>query len=332
MRDIHQTAADLLAPGRGILVADEYVDRVIDRTAGTGASQGRCSTSDYLRLALDSWGLESYLTGVLLTQRTFDDTEQLRTLKQYRDGTPPLLFGVRMDASRAGVRDGRPVDLDDVRRTLADNRVAGARFAEWRANIDPMTVPRGQVHVDVVALARGAAASQSEGTLPVVTVAMPDLASHSTAVTRAVTANALRELFAELQGLAVDLSALVLRINMVLPGDAHRNQPLPDEVASATLGVLAETVPPAVAGIAFLSGGQSVGRATTNLAAITHRAREERRSWRLTFAFTRALVAESVTAWTCDRESVPQAQRELVQSCRAAAQAVSLTSGRAASA
>ncbi|HEU4511619.1 MAG TPA: class I fructose-bisphosphate aldolase [Nocardioidaceae bacterium] len=331
MRDIHQTAADLLAPGRGILVADEYVDRAIDRAAGSGASRGPCSTSDYLRLALDSWGLESYLTGVLLTQRTFDDTEQLRTLKQYRDGAAPLLFGVRMDASRTGMRDGRPVDLDDARRTLADNRLAGARFAEWRANIDPMTVPRGQVHVDAVALARGAAASQAEGVLPLVTVAMPDLASHSTAVTRAVTANALRELFTELQGMAVDLSALVLRINMVLPGDAHRHQPLPDEVADTTLGVLGETVPPAVAGVAFLSGGQSIGRATTHLAAIVDRAREQSRPWPLTFAFTRALVAESVTAWTCDRESVPQAQRELVQSCRAAAQAVCF-SGRAASA
>lgn len=331
MRDIHQTAADLLAPGRGILVADEYVDRVIDRAAGNGASLGRCRTSDYLRLALDSWGLESYLTGVLLTQRTFEETEQLRTLKQYRDGAPPLLFGVRMDASRAAGAHGG-VALDDVRRRLSDNRLAGARFAEWRANIDPMTVRRGQVHVDAVALARGAAASQSEGVLPVVTVAMPDLASHSTAVTRAVTANALRELFEELRGLAVDLSALVLRINMVLPGDAHRHQPLPDEVAATTLGVLVETVPPEVAGVAFLSGGQSIGRATTNLAALTAAARDQSRTWRLTFAFTRALVAESVTAWTCDRESVPQAQRELVQSCRAAAQAVSLTAGRAASA
>ncbi len=331
MRDIHQTAADLLSPGRGILVADEYVDRVIDRAAGSGAARGRCATSDYLRLALDSWGLESYLSGVLLTQRTFDDTEQLRTLKQYRDGAPPLLFGVRMETPRT-TPGGRPVDLDAVRRTLADNRLGGARFAEWRANIDPVTVPRGQVHVDAVALARGAAASQAEGVLPVVTVAMPDLASHSTAVTRAVTANALRELFAELHGTSVDLSALVLRINMVLPGDAHRHQPLPDEVAATTLGVLGETVPPEVAGVVFLSGGQSIGRATTNLAAVTQLARAEGRPWRLTFAFTRALVAESVSAWTCDRDSVPQAQRELVQSCRAAAQAVCFTGGRAASA
>lgn len=319
MRDIHQTAVTLLAPGRGLLVADEYVDRVIAGAVRDAAAHATCTTSSYLRTALDCWGLESYLSGVLLTRDTFGATEQLRTLKTYREGGPPLLFGVRMDPYR---RDGVGADL-------AELRVGGARFAEWRANIDPMTVGRGQVAVDAAALARGAAASQAEGVMPLLTVAMPDLASQSQAVTRAVVANALRALFDELDGQGVDLAALVLRMSMVLPGDAHRHQPAPTEVAAATLGVLEETVPPQVAGVAFLSGGQPVGRATTNLAAIVAAARQQGLPWRMTFAFTRALVAESVAAWACHPESVPQAQRELVQSCRAAAQAVAFRAGAA---
>lgn len=317
MRDIHQTAATLLAPGRGLLVADEYVDRVIAAAVRDTGAGSTSTTSSYLSTVLDCQGLESYLSGVLLTRATFDATEQLRTLRTCRDGAAPLLFGVRMDPYR---RDG-------VRADLAELRLGGARFAEWRANIDPMTLGRGQVAVDAAALARGAAASQAEGVMPLVTVAMPDLATQSQAVTQAVVANALRALFGELDARGVDASALVLRMSMVLPGDAHRHQPAPAEVAAATLRVLEETVPPQVAGVAFLSGGQPVGRATTHLAAITAAARRQGLPWRVTFAFTRALVAESVAVWAGHPESVPQAQRELVQGCRAAAQAVTFPAG-----
>lgn len=329
MRNTHQTVKDLLSPGRGVLVADEYVDRTIARRAPRHPGRS-CTTSDYLRVALDSWGLESYLSGVLLTPETFRATEQLRTLKQYRDGSAPLLFGVRMDAARTRpLADGRPSpDLPDVRRDLGENRIAGARFAEWRANVDPRTVARGEVHVDARALAQGAAASQAEDVLPMVTVAMPDLASHSQSVTQAVTANALRALFVELDSLRVDLAALVLRINMVVPGDHHRRQATPDEVAEATLRVIEETVPSEVAGIAFLSGGQDVARASENLAAIVGLARTRQVRSRLTFAFTRALVAESVASWACDPENAPQAQRDLVQGCRLAGQALSGSTDR----
>jgi fructose-bisphosphate aldolase, class I len=323
MRNTHQTAKDLLAPGRGILVADEYVDRTIARMGRGSTARATCTSSDYLAVALDTAGLQNYLAGVLLTPEGFRATEQLRTLKQYRDGVSPLLFGVRMDASRTRMRaDGRPADLVDVRRELAENRLAGARFAEWRANIDPMTVARGQVHVDAGALAQGAAVSQAEGVLPMVTVAMPDLASQSLAVTQAVTANALRRLFADLDRVGADLGALVLRINMVLPGEQHRHQPSPDEVAEATLRVVEETVPAGVAGIGFLSGGQDIDRAAANLAAITGLARTRQVPARLTFAFTRSLVRESVSSWACDPENAPQAQRDLVRSCRLAGQAL----------
>ncbi len=332
MRSARQAAKDLLAPGRGILVADEYVDRTIARAGASGRGP-TCSAADYLDVALDSWGLENYLAGVLLTPGTFAGTEQLRTLKQYREGTAPLLFGVRMDASRTrpGPDGGPPPDLDAVRRDLADHRLLGARFVEWRANIDPLTVQKGQVHVDAAALAQGAAASQAEDVLPVVTVAMPDLASQSQAVTQAVTANALRRLFEELERLHVDRTALVLRTNMVLPGDQHRHQPSPAEVASATLRMVRETVPDDVAAIAYLSGGQDIDQAAANLGAITEEARSTGLRPRTTFAFTRALVAGSVRSWACDPERAPQAQRDLVQSCRLASQALSGSSSRALS-
>ncbi len=312
MGNIQRTAHDLLAPGRGILVADEYVARTLDRARPGIRDTGDCAAHDYLRVALDTWGLESYLTGVLMTRGAFEATERQRSLRQYRDGAPPLLHGVRMDPA-------------------VDRAPAGADFAEWRANLDPLTVGPGSVHVDAAALARGAAASQAEGVLPVVTVAMPDLASHSVAVTRAVTANALRALFDELDRRAVALDGLVLRTNMVVPGDRSGHRPAPAETALSTVTLLEEVVPAEVAGVAFLSGGQEAAEAAANLASLRELARERRAPWRLTFAYTRALVQESVATWACDGSLDAETQRELVRSCRLAAQALSGT-GRAASA
>ena len=222
MRNLHhQTAASLLSPGRGILVLDEYLDRCI--------APPRAS-ADFLEVAMSASGLGSYVSGVLLEQHAFDRSARLPSLVP---GPHAVQLGVRMDTLGTRLRPGgRPVPpLGDVRRALADNLQAGAVFAEWRARVNLMQVARGDVHIHAPALARGAAASQSEGVLPVVTVAMPDLATHSAAVTEAVTANALRALFAELERYDVQLDAMVLRVNMVVAGDAHRHRTTPAEAA-----------------------------------------------------------------------------------------------------
>jgi len=229
-----------------------------------------------------------------------------------------------MDASRTRFVSGQDPSggVDDVRRQLADSRTAGAVFAEWRANLSPLDVPHGEAHIDAEALERGAAVTQSEGVLPLVTVAMPDLVSHSAAVTQAVTGNALTALFTQMQVLEVDTSALLVRMNMVVAGEASQ-QAVPDGVARATLKVIADSVPADVPGIAFLSGGQPIDQACVNLSALatTRVARDV--PWRLTFAFTRALVTSSLEAWRGESENVTDAQRVLVQSCRQAGRAVS---------
>jgi len=184
-------------------------------------------------------------------------------------------------------------------------------------------VVKGEAHIDAEALARGAAASQSEEILPLVTVAMPDLVSHSPAVTQAVTGNALAALFGEMRRFDVDISALLLRVNMVVAGEGNTQQTTSDEVARATLSVISENVPAEVPGIAFLSGGQPIRQACANLSAITTLAGVGSEPWRLTFGFTRALVSSSLEAWGGDSENVPAAQRELLESCRQAGQAVS---------
>lgn len=327
MGTTHQSAETLLAPGRGILVADEYVDRLIASLRSNDAEVAEGANEQFVDVVLGAVGLDSYISGILLPYHAFMSSEPAR--KEHRRGDQAIPFGVRMDASGTSgtSSETRTPGYGDVRRRLEENREAGASFAEWRANLDPLSVAPAEAHVDAAALALGAAVSQAEDVLPMVTVAMPDLASHSVAVTQAVTANALSKLFSELARLDVDLSALVLRINMMLSGDAGRVQTAPDDVARATLKVVSETVPPEVAGIGFLSGGQPIDRACANLAAITALARSESMPWPLTFAFTRALLGTSINAWRCDSKNTVAAQRELIENCRASSQAVSSGAG-----
>lgn len=324
MGTAHQTARSLLASGKGILVADEYVDTSITQLVPQGATGHVPSTGQYVDLVLDAPSLQTYISAVLLTGATFASMQPSRIHHRHSGSGQPMAFGVRMDASRAHLAAGQGMTegLDGVRRQLADHRAAGAVFAEWRANLSPPDVAKGEAHIDAEALARGAAASQSEDILPLVTIAMPDLASHSAAVAQAVTGNALEALFKHMQRLDVDTSALLLRMNMVVAGDRSSDQAAPDDLARATLKVISHSVPADVPGIAFLSGGQPIAIACANLSAITvlNQASAEPRP--LTFAFTRALVTSSLEAWRGDPANVSAAQRELVQNCRQAAQAV----------
>ena len=322
----HQTAAELLSPGKGMLVFDEYADKLVRQVCGeAGIPDHDCSTGQYLAAALGAWGLEKYVSSMLLSHETFVASERLRRLRTATDAATPIRFGVRMDATRTRVPpDGSPTPgLDELRSGLLEHREAGAAFVEWRANLDPLTISPGEAHIDASALAQGAALSQSAQMLPVVTVAMPDLASHSAPVTRAVTSNALRELFSEMRRFDVDLSALVVRTNMIVPGDAHPKQSPPDAVAQATIQVLGDTAPAALAGVVLLSGGMPTDRAVAYLAALTALAMRQDVAWQPTFAFSRALVESSVRAWGCNPANAVDAQRELIQSCRQMSQAVS---------
>ena len=325
MGTTHQTAHSLLESGKGILVADEYVDTMIGRLMPQGATGQLPPAGRYVDLVLDTPGLETWISSILLTGDTFAGLKSSRLSSRHSGNVRPMAFGVRMDASRTSLATGQGTTggLDDVRRQLADYGATGVAFAEWRANLSPPDVARGEAHIDAEALARGAAASQSEEILPMVTIAMPDLASHSAAVTQAVTGNALAELFSQLQHFEVDTSALLLRMNMVLAGDPGTQPTTADDVARATLKVISHSVPTDVPGTTFLSGGQAIDAACANLSAITTLNRATDEPWRLTFAFTRALVSRSLDVWQGDSANVADAQRELVHSCERASQAVS---------
>ena len=304
--DVELTTKSLLAPSMGVLVLDEYAENIVN-------GQGLWPTSfeRFVSLVLSSSAIRPYVSGVLLAPRAFAASQTVRESIQLRDR---VLIGVRCTP---------PQRLDDrLFEGLGRLRRGGARFAEWRANLPALEVGRGEVHVDCAALARGALASQLEELLPVLTVAMPDLGSHTLAVTQAATSNALIALFGELRQAGVNVNHMVLRVNMVVPGDHAPRAADPEQVAEATLRLLSTAVPAEVPGVIFLSGGQPLDRVCANLAAITCLAHTQDAPWRLSFGFTRAIVSSSIAGWDGTSGS-PLAQLKLAESCQAASQAVS---------
>ena len=287
---MQETAAAILAPPKGMLVADEYAEALV---AGAGDD---AAVQKFAKMVVRTRDLGSYVSAVLLTPGTFEAVAPRLPESQ---ATP--LLGVRLAPG------------SDLRPELADR----ASFVEWRANLSPREVPRGAAHIEAAALATGAAAAQAAGLLPVLTVAMPDIGSSSIAVNQAVTTNALLYLRQELDRAGVDARHLLLRINMVIPGQSHPVAVDPGQVARLTVQVMERCVPSETPGVLLLSGGQSLDRACANLHAVTALAAERAVPWRVTFGFSRPLVSAAAGAGDED-----EARRLLVHSARCASESL----------
>lgn len=252
MSTLQDTLTTIVAPPKGVLVADEHAEAL---------------DPGLVDLALGTPALADHVSAVLLTRSAFD-----------RRQPSGLRVGVRLAPGCAAA---------EVAAVVA----AGAVFVEWRAHRAPYDVVKGDVHVEAAALARGAALAQAHGVLPVVTVAMPDLGGHSIGVTEAVTSNALAALRRELAAAGVDPGAIVVRVNLVRPGRTHPAAARPDQVARTTLRVLTRDMPSGLGGVLLLSGGQPLAEACGDLAAVAASAASAASAapWPLTFAFSRPL-------------------------------------------
>jgi len=278
MRAIQETTAAILSPAKGMLVVDEYAEALVPGRVDNGNQVRR-----FAEMVLRTRELDDHVSAILLTQETFAATSALRSDLPVSGERP--LIGVRM----------RPHDLGSAGRfgsLLGD----GASFVELRANLSPPEVPRGAPHIRAASLAEAAAAAQAEGILPVLTVAMPDLASSSIGVNQAVTTNALLALREQLDHVRVDARRLLVRVNMVVPGASHPVPAAPEQVARLTLGVLDNGLPEGTPGVLLLSGGQPLEHACANLQAVCSLAAERRTPWRVTFGFSRPLVTAAAAA------------------------------------
>jgi fructose-bisphosphate aldolase class I len=322
--ELKETALALVADDKGILAADESSGTIKKRFDSISLESTEENRRAYRDMLFTTPGLEEYVSGVILYDETLRQSSA--------DGTPfaELLAGrgiipgikVDMGAKELAFSPEEKVTegLDGLRERLEEYRGLGARFAKWRAVI---TIGDGLptaycIQVNAHALARYAALCQEQGIVPIVEPEVLMDADNDIETCYRATKRTLHKVFDELYHQKVDLDGILLKPNMVISGKGCATQASAQEVAEWTIRCFRETVPAAVPGIVFLSGGQSDQQASENLNAINKLGPQP---WVLSFSYGRALQAPAIAAWRGDAANVDagQAQLALRARCNSAA-------------
>ena len=318
------TAVELVAPGKGILAADESGPTIEKRFRAVGVESREETRRAYREMLFTTTGLGAFISGVIL----YDETIRQKAAggDSFVDvlARQGIIPGIKVDKgakSLAGFPGEKVTEgLDGLRDRLAEYARLGARFTKWRAvlTIGPQIPTRLCIKANVHALARFAALSQEAGLVPIVEPEVLMDGDHPLARHYEVTEATLSALFRELYHHRVHLEALLLKVNMVLSGTTCPHQASVAEAAQATWHCMHRTVPAAVPGIVFLSGGQTDLRATEHLDALN---RIGQAPWQLSFSFGRALQAPALTAWAgnADHSEAAQAALLLRARCNSAA-------------
>ena len=313
-------ASGLLAGDKGLLAMDESNGTCDLRLAAAGIPPSAEVRRRYREMILSTPGLGECISGVIL----YDET-----IRQARhDGKPfvaiveneGIILGVKVDTGAKDLagRVGEKITegLDGLRDRLRGYFDMGARFAKWRAvfGLGKGLPSRGCVDANAHALARYAALCQSEGLVPIVEPEVLMEGDHGLAACQAATEMVLRAVFDQLTIQEVNLGAMILKPNMILPGLHSAEQPTSADVARATLATLRRVVPAEVPGVAFLSGGQSGELASARLNAMnaTFRSPSVEAPWALTFSFARAIQQPSLAIWAGEDANRAKAQRALL--------------------
>ena len=318
--DMGSTIEALMGPGKGILAADESLSSIAKRFQPFDIASTEETRRQYRQMLFTAPGVGRYVSGAILfdetlRQRADDGRPFVNVLKD--NGVVP---GIKVDAGTvplAGAPDERITEgLDGLRQRLDEYRSLGARFTKWRAVI---TIGDGLpssycLETNAHALARYAALCQETGLVPIVEPEVLMDGSHRLERTLDVTEAALVRVFAALREQRVALELLLLKPNMVVPGARSDQQASVREVAEATVRCLRRTVPAAVPGIVFLSGGQDPQTATAHLNAMN--AEPAAHPWPLSFSFARALQAPALDAWRGKPGNVAAGQQAFVHRAR----------------
>ena len=318
---LNETALALVAGDKGLLAMDESNATCNRRFEMLGIAPTQAMRWAWRNLIVGTPDLGDCISGAIL----FDET-----IRQHTDaGTPfatalvdaGMLPGIKVDTgAKALARSpGEQVSegLDGLRERLAEYARIGARFAKWRAvlAIGVGLPTRGCIEANAHALARYAALCQEAGLVPIVEPEVLMDGDHTLAQCEAVTGEVLRAVFGQLHAQRVALEGMLLKPNMVLPGLACAEPASAVEVAEATLRCLLRSVPAAVAGIAFPSGGQTPALACARLNAMALQCKS-RAPWPLTFSFARAIQQPALELWQGKTTQIAAAQQALLHRAR----------------
>ncbi|MET0276594.1 MAG: class I fructose-bisphosphate aldolase [Acidimicrobiia bacterium] len=330
--ELNEIARAMVAPGKGLLAADESGGTIKKRFDSINVESTEDNRRAYREMLFRTEGAADHISGVIL----FDETIR----QSAADGTPfvellekqGIIPGIKVDAGAKPLAfsEGETVTegLDGLRERLAEYYALGARFAKWRAtySIDTAakagSVPERKggrrpteycLDVNAHALARYAALCQEAGIVPIVEPEILMDGDHTIDESFAVTTRVLREVFRQLAAQGVILEGMILKPNMVLSGYDCATQASVEEVAEHTVRAFKLTVPAAVPGIMFLSGGQSDELATAHLDAMN---RIGDLPWALSFSYGRALQAPALKAWSGEASQVSAGQAAYLKRAR----------------
>jgi len=315
-RRLIDTAQALVAGDKGLLAMDESTPTANKRFAPLGIALTAEARRAYRDMIVTTPRLGECISGAILYDETLrQQTDQGVPFAQAlaQSGIAP---GIKVDAGAKplALHPGEEVTegLDGLRDRLVEYRGLGARFAKWRAviRIGESIPTRACLAANAHALARYAALSQEAGLAPIVEPEVLMDGGHTLERCATVTEAVLHAVFDALDGQGVLLEGMLLKPNMVVPGLEAGDQSSTDAIADATVATLRRQVPAAVAGIAFLSGGQSAELASARLNAMNARHRA-RLPWPLAFSFARAIQQPALDAWRGVAENVPKAQQAL---------------------
>lgn len=314
-QELETTAKEMVAPGKGLLAMDESTPTCTKRFEKMGIACTEENRRAYRDMLVTTKGLSEFIGAAILfdetiRQETLDDTSFATHLSKV--GIVP---GIKVDK---GAKDlaGHPGEkvtegLDGLRDRLAEYKDMGARFTKWRAviTIGDGIPTSGCIKANAHALARYAALAQEAGLVPIVEPEVLIDGDHTIARCYEVTEHTLRTVFRELAAQRIYLEGMILKPSMVISGLDCPNRAGVEEVAEQTVRCLLNTVPAAVPGVAFLSGGQTNEEATAHLNAMHTLGRNL--PWRLTFSYARALQQSAMEAWNGNAQNVAAAQKAL---------------------
>jgi fructose-bisphosphate aldolase, class I len=311
-QNLEQVARSLVAPGKGILAADESSGTIEKRLKSISTPSTEENRRNYREMLFRTDGAEQFVSGVIL----YDETIRQKAA----DGTPlrevlsrkGILPGIKVDAGTKALpfspKEKITEGLDGLRERIAEYKSLGAAFAKWRAVI---TIGDGIptdycIDTNAHALARYAALCVEGGLVPIVEPEVLMDGPHTIERCYEVTTRTLHSVFGELYDQRVPLEQILLKPNMVLSGTECAKQADVKQVAEATLDCFRRTVPAAVPGIVFLSGGQSDELATAHLSKMNELGGGP---WELSFSYGRALQAPALKAWGGKPENVSAGQK-----------------------
>ena len=305
----------LVISKKGVLAADESSNTIKKRFDSINVESTESNRRDYRELLFSTEGISNSISGVILFDETIRQKASTGISLVELLNQQDIIAGIKVDKGLKPIpgseEESYTDGLDGIGERLDEYRNNGAEFTKWRGviNIGQDIPSMNCIKINSHSLARYAALSQKAGLVPIVEPEVLMDGAHDISQCYEVTRNTLREVFYALGEHGVDLRGILLKPNMVLSGKDSVNRASPEEVAYKTLSCFADTVPAAVPGIVFLSGGQGDEEATVNLNNINLKAKEFKAPWELSFSYGRGLQAAPLKAWEGKKENKITAQK-----------------------